>query len=142
MDAKPAPASPQPPRPPKPKGPRVIVSGVNRRDVIIGVLVALAVIAFIAFFVISSSGYKERNKLDGIVRGHNSPGARETQFTMGLEKTPRKPVTEKTIDTGYSLKVWVKSEKREYEVMVSKEDWDKAKDGDTLSFLRPKSEQH
>ena len=53
----------------------------------------------------------------------------------------RKGVTEKTADTGYSLKIWVESEKREYEVMVSREDWEKAKDGDSMSFLRPKSEQ-
>ena len=142
MNANPAPASSSAPQPRKPPGPRVIVSCVSRRDIIIGVLVGIAVIGFIVFAVFFSGGYKERNKLDGIVRGHNAPGLRETQMTMGLEKIARKPVTEKTIDTGYSLKVWVESEKREYEVMVSKEDWDKTKDGDTLSFMRPKSEQH
>ncbi len=131
MNATPAPSSPKAPRP------RVIVSGVNRRDVIIGVLVALAVIGFIAFAVFNSGGYKERNKLDGIVRGHLAPGPREMLMTVS-----RKGVSEKTADTGYSLKVWVESEKREYEVMVSKEDFDKTKDGDEMSFLRPKSEQH
>ena len=54
----------------------------------------------------------------------------------------RKGVTEKTADTGYSLKVWVESEKREYEVMVEKEIWGKKKPGETLEFLRPPSEQH
>ena len=129
--AAPAVKIPQPPRP------RVIVSGVNRRDIIIGVLVALVVIGFIAFAVLNSGGYKERNKVSGIVRAHNSPGPRETLMVVS-----KKGVTEKTADTGYSLNIWVESEKREYEVMVSKEDWDKAKDGDPMSFLRPKSEQH
>ena len=134
MDAKPSPSSPSAPKPPRP---RVIVSGVSRRDIIIGVLVALAVIGFIAFAVLNSGGYKERNKITGIVRAHQAPGPREMLMIVS-----KKGVTEKTADTGYSLKVWVESEKREYEVMVSKEDWDKTKDGDELSFLRPKSEQH
>ena len=131
MNANPAPSAPKPPRP------RVVIPRVSRRDIILGVLLALAVIGFIAFAVFNSGGYKERNKLSGTVRSHSAPGPSETLMTVS-----RKGVTEKTADTGYSLKVWVESEKREYEVMVSKEDWDKAKDGDTLSFLRPKSEQH
>ena len=134
MNPKPSPATPSEPKPPRP---RVVVSGLNRRDIITGVLVALAVIGFIVFAVFNSGGYTERNKLKGVVRGHNSPGPREMLMTVS-----RKGVTEKTADTGYSLKIWVESEKREYEVMVSKEDWDKAKDGDEMSFLRPKSEQH
>jgi len=137
MNANPAPTSPSAPKPPKPKGPRVIVSGVNRRDVIIGVLVALAVIGFIAFAVLNSGGYKEHNKITGVVRSHEAPGPREMLMIVS-----KKGVTEKTADTGYSLKIWVESEKREYEVMVSKEDFDKTKDGDKMSFLRPKSEQH
>ena len=136
MNANPAPTSPSAPKPPKPKGPRVIVSGVSRRDVIIGVLGALAVIGFIAFAVLNSGGYKERNKITGVVRSHEAPGPREMLMIVS-----KKGVTEKTADTGYSLKIWVESEKREYEVMVSKEDFDKAKDGDEMSFLRPKSEQ-
>ncbi len=125
--------TPQPPQPPRP---RVVVPRVSRRDIIIAALAALAVIAFILVAVYSAGGYQERNKLSGIVRAHNQPGPTETLMTVS-----RKGVTEKTADTGYSLKVWVESEKREYEVMVSKEDWEKTKDGDKMSFLRPKSEQ-
>ncbi|MEO6742341.1 MAG: hypothetical protein ABIP20_19015 [Chthoniobacteraceae bacterium] len=121
---------PQPPRP------RVVVPKVNRRDIIIAVLVALAVIGFILLAIFSAGGYKEHNKLSGIVRAHNKPSPSETLMTVS-----RKGVTEKTADTGYSLKVWVESDKTEYEVMVSKEDWDSTKDGDKMTFLRPKSEQ-
>ena len=127
--------SPNPaPRPPRP---RVVVPKVSRRDIIVAVVVALAVIGFILLAIFSTGGYQEHNKLSGIVRAHNKPGLSETLMTVS-----RKGVTEKTADTGYSLKVWVESEKREYEVMVSKEDWDSTKDGDKMSFLRPKSEQH
>lgn len=116
--------------------PRVVVPGVTRRDIIIGVLIALAGIGFILLAIFSAGRYQERNKFSGVVRAHNAPSLRETLMTVS-----RKGVSEKTADTGYSLKVWVASQKREYEVMVSKEDWDKTKDGDEISFLRPPSEQ-
>ena len=103
----------------------------------IGVIIAVAVLSFILFAVLSAGGYKERNKISGVVRAHNPPGLRETLMTVS-----RKGVTEKTADTGYSLKVWVESEKRERDVMVSKEDWGKYRDGDTIEFLRSLSEQH
>ena len=121
---------------PTPQRPRVVVPRVTRRDIVIAILVTLAVVGFILVAIFSAGGYQERNKLSGVVRAHNQPGPTETLMTVS-----RKGVTEKTADTGYSLKIWVESEKREYEVMVSREDWEKAKDGDSMSFLRPKSEQ-
>ena len=133
MNPTPPPPSPQP-RPPRPK---LVVPSVSRRDVLVGILVAIPVLGFILFAVLSTGGYKERNKLTGIIRARNEPGPRETLMTVS-----KKGVSEKTADTGYSLKVWVESEKREREVMVSKEDWDKAKVGDELTFLVSPSEQH
>lgn len=122
---------------PIPPRPRVVVPRVSRRDILIALLVTLAVIGFILVAIFSAGGYKEHNKLSGVVRAHNKPGPSETLMTVS-----RKGVSEKTADTGYSLKLWAESEKREYDVMVSKEDWEKTKDGETMSFLRPKSEQH
>ena len=130
MNPKPAPSAPQPPRP------RVVVPGVNRRDIIIGVLIALAMIGFIVM-AIFQSGQPPRNMLTGEIRAKNEPGLRETLMTVST-----KGVKEKTADTGYSLKVWVESQKREYEVMVMKEVWEQKKIGDPLEFLRPASEQH
>ena len=129
MKTNPAPAAPQPPRP------RVVVPGVNRRDILIGVLIALVGIGFIVA-AIFQSGKSPGNLIIGIVRERSTPAPRETLMTVS-----RKGVTEKTADTGYSLKVWVESEKREYEVMVEKDIWEKKKNGDTLEFLRPPSEQ-
>ena len=130
MNATPAPSAPQPPRP------RVVVPRVNRRDILIGVLIAIAALGFIAA-AIFQSGRPPGNLLTGVVRERSAPAPRETLMTVS-----RKGVTEKTADTGYSLKVWVESEKRGYEVMVEKEIWEKKKTGDTLEFLRPPSEQH
>jgi hypothetical protein len=130
MNPSPPPSAPKPaPRP------KLVVSGVNRRDIVIGIVIALVVLGFI-IGAIFSSGSGPKNLLTGVIKSHSSPGPKETLMTVS-----RKGVTEKTADTGYSLKVWVEKEKREYEVMVEKEIWEKKKDGDTLEFLRPASEQ-
>ena len=129
------PTPPPPSPPPQPRRPKLIVPGVNRRDVIIGVVIALALLGFIVTAILFS-GSPPRNLVTGVIKTHLSTGERETLMTVS-----KKGVTEKTADTGYSLKVWVESEKREYEVMVEKEIWDKKKDGDTIEFLRPPSEQ-
>lgn len=130
MNPNPAPAAPQPSRP------RLVVPRVNRRDVLIGTLIAIVAIGFITAAIFQSAK-SPGNLLTGVVRERSSPAPRETLMTVS-----RKGVTEKTADTGYSLKVWVESEKRDYEVMVEKELWDKKKPGETLEFLRPLSEQH
>ncbi len=130
MNANPAPSAPQPPRP------RIVVPRVNRRDMIIGTLIALIAIGFITAAIFQSAK-PPGNLLTGVVRTRSAPEPRETLMTVS-----RKGVTEKTADTGYSLKVWVESEKREYDVMVEKQLWEKKQPGDTLEFLRPPSEQH
>ena len=130
MNPKPAPSAPQPPRP------RVVVPGVTRRDILIGVVIAIVGIGFITAAIFQSR-QPPGNLLTGVIRTKDAPGPRETLMTVS-----RKGVTEKTADTGYSLKVWVESEKREYDVMVMKEIWEQKKIGDTLEFLRPPSEQH
>lgn len=127
--------TPSPSGSPQPPKPKVVVSGVSRRDVIIGILIAVVVLGFIVA-AIFSSGSSPRNLLTGVIKSHHSTGERETLLTVS-----RKGVSEKTADTGYSLKVWVESEKREYEVMVEKDVWQKKKDGDTIEFLRPPGEQ-
>jgi hypothetical protein len=128
MNPKPVPSAPQP-------RPRVVVPGVTRRDIILGLVVGLAVIGIIVMAVLTSSR-PPGNLLTGEVRSKNAPGLKETLMVVS-----RKGVKESTADTGYSLKVWVESEKREFEVMVMKEVWDAKKIGDKLDFLRPPSEQ-
>jgi hypothetical protein len=111
------------------------VPRLNRRDIIIGVLIALVLLGFVVAAILQSFKTPE-NLLTGVVRAKNEPGMKETRMTVS-----RKGVNEKTADTGYSLKVWVESQQREYEVMVMKEVWEQKKIGDPLQFLRPPSEQ-
>ncbi len=116
--------------------PRIVVPRVNKRDILIGALIGIIALGFIAAAIFQSAK-APGNLLNGVVRERLAPAPRETLMTVS-----RKGVTEKTADTGYALKVWVESEKRAYDVMVEKELWDQKKPGDSLEFLRPASEQH
>ncbi len=143
MSTNPAPSDPQP-QPPRPRvveaktpppRPRVVVPRVGRRDIIIGIVIAVILLGFVIAATFQSKT-TPRNMLSGVIRAKNAPGMRETLMTVS-----RKGVTERTADTGYSLKVWVEPLQREYEVMVMQEVWEQKKVGDTLEFLRPPSEQ-
>ncbi len=129
--------SPTPAPSPGPKKPIVIVpSGMSRRDIITAVLIAVAVIGFIAFAVVQMGSGKSDNLVTGVVTGRSATGDRETLLDVST-----KGVKSKTADTGYTLKVFVKDQNRTYDVMVERDVWEKKKDGDTLEFLRPPSEQ-
>ncbi len=122
---------------PEPKKPLLVVpSGMSRRDIITAIIIAVAVIGFIAFSVFHVGTWQSGNLISGIVTGHSATGDRETLLDVS-----RKGVKSSTADTGYSLKVFVKKENRTYDVMVERDVWEKKKDGDTLEFLRPPSEQ-
>ncbi len=146
MSPNPAPSNPQPQQPQQPRPrvveaktpptrPRVVVPRVSRRDILIGTGIAVILLGFVIAATFQSKT-TPRNMLSGVIRAKNEPGLRETLMTVS-----RKGVTERTADTGYSLKVWVEPLQREYEVMVMQEIWEKKKIGDTIEFLRPASEQ-
>lgn len=128
-------STPSPSPAPQPQRPRLVVPRFNRRDIVIGLLIALVVIAFIVAAVWQSTKTPE-NLLKGVIRVKNEPGLKETLMTVST-----KGVKERTADTGYSVKVWVESQKREYEVMIAKELWEKKKVGDELVFTKPPNEQ-
>lgn len=108
---------------------------MSRRDIITAVLIAAAVIGFIAFGIVQM-GSGSGNLISGVVTGRSATGERETLFDVST-----KGVKSKTADTGYTLKVFVKDGNRTYDVMVERDVWEKKKDGDKLEFLRPPDEQ-
>lgn len=128
------PSQPAPAGHPKPS--RVIVSGTSRRDFFIALAIALAVLGFVVLAIYSTGTEKPKNTITGIITGRRATGEREKLIDVS-----RKGVKEKTADTGFYLKVFVKEENRTYEVMVEKDLWQSKKDGDRLDFLRPPSEQ-
>ena len=132
--------SPAPAPVPGPKKPIVIIpSGMSRRDIITAVLIAFAVIGFIAFAIVQMGSGQSGNLISGVVTGRSATGERET--LLSLHRSGKQGVKSSTADTGYTLKVFVKDQNRTYEVMVERDVWEKKKDGDTLEFLRPPSEQ-
>jgi hypothetical protein len=128
------------PAPPTPsataKPPVVVVSGLNKRDLLLIVTIVVVLVGFIVLAVVYSTK-PPKNMLRGVVKGKDATGERETL----LDVRPRKGVSSKTVDTGYYLKVFVPEENRTYNVIVEKELWETKKEGDSLEFLRPPDEQ-
>jgi hypothetical protein len=136
----PAPApQPGPLGPPGPGGgpgkrPLVVVSGYQKREVIIGILLAVAVVGLLVFAVFKMG--TEESRTTGVVMGRYDKGERETELTVGLSAKPKGGVKSKTVDTGFYLKVRVEGEGVILDVMVSEEDYRRYKDGDTIKFIR------
>ncbi len=131
--------STQPPQPApagQPNPSRVIVSGTKKRDFFIALAIALAVLGFVVLAIYSTGTEKPKNTISGTITGRRATGEREKLIDVS-----RRGVKEKTADTGFYLKVFVKEENRTYEVMVEKDLWNGKKDGERLDFLRPPSEQ-
>ena len=128
--------TPTPTPPGQPRRPLVVVARVSKRDILIAIGIALAVLGFVVLAIYSTGTEKPKNTVSGIVTGRRSTGERET-----LMNVSRQGVKERTADTGYYLKVFVKEENRTYEVMVEKDLWQTRKDGERLDFLRPPAEQ-
>lgn len=133
--------TPQPSQTPPagPKKPLVVVpAGMTRRDMMIAGVILLGVFGFVIGAIYSTGTEKPKNLIKGVIRAHTGNGNREREISLTYKDGNMKA---KTVDTGWYLKVFVKEENREYEVMVEKELWDGKKDGETIEFLRPPSEQ-
>lgn len=116
------------------KRPLVVVSGYQKREVIIGILLAVAVVALLVFAVFKMGS--EESRTTGVVVGRFETGERETELTVGLSAKPKGGVQSKTVDTGLYLKVRVEAEGKTYDVMVSEEDYRRYQDGDKIKFIR------
>ena len=117
--------------------PRIIIPNTSRRDLVIAVAVGLLVLAFIAYGVIRMAAPEAGNKLTGIVVGREFTPFKERQVSFN----GRKIEGVQEIDGEYVLKVRVDAVHRTYDVPVEKPVYESKKDGDTLTFLRPPSEQ-
>lgn len=109
---------------------------MTKREIVISVIIAVAVLGFLAFAILHTGSAGSGNLISGVVTGRSATGERETFLDVS-----RKGVKAQTADTGYTLKVFVKDENRTYDVMVERDVWEKKKDGDKLEFLRPPDEQ-
>jgi hypothetical protein len=117
--------------------PRVIIPDTSKREVFIAIAAGLLVLAFIGYGVMRMAAPVTGNKLAGIVVGREFTPFKERQVSFN----GRKIEGVQEIDGEYVLKVRVDAMHRTYYVPVEKPLYEAKKDGDTLTFIRPLSEQ-
>lgn len=122
---------------PKPAGPRVIIKSTAKRDAFIAAVIGLLVLGFVGYGILHMAQPVTGNKLTGTVVEKSFTPQKERQVSFSgrhLEGT-------KEIAGEYVLKVRVEKENRIYEVPVEQPIYDAKSVGDSLTFLRPPSEQ-
>jgi len=116
----------------------LVVPTTSRRDVIIGIVIAVLVLGFVLFFVLQTGKPQKTNMIEGEIIEKIHTGNKEQEIKLGFKHGK---LDESTTDTGYHLKVKVKDRPEPYVVPVEKWRWEARKVGDKLEFLRPKSER-
>lgn len=122
-----------------PVPPRVVLPSTTKRDALIAVVAGVLVLGLVIFGIMEMAkpAPPSPNLLTGVVVGKQFTPLKERQITFSGKKL--KGVRE--IDGEYVLKVRVPPENRVYDVPVEKPQYEAKKEGDTLTFLRPESEQ-
>lgn len=116
----------------------LVVPTTSKRDVLIGVLLAVFVLGFVIFAILQTGGPQKTNMLRGEIVEKIKTGVKEQEISLGFKKGK---LDHTTTDTGYHLKVKVKDKPEPYVVPVEKWMWESKKVGDDLDFLRPNSER-
>lgn len=116
----------------------VVVQSVGKREALIAIVLGFIILGFIGYGVLHMASPVPGNKLTGVVL--------EKSFTPGKEQqvsfSGRKIEGTKEVDGEYILKVRVEAQNRTYEVPVEKPLYEMKQVGDSITFLRPPSEQH
>lgn len=123
---------------PPPKRYPYVVPSTGRRDALIAIVAGLFVLAFIAYGVMHMAAPVTGNKLTGVILEKSFTPQKERQVSFSgkhIEGT-------KEIAGEFVLKVRVEAQNRTYEVPVEQALYDSKKVGESVTFLRPLSEQH
>jgi hypothetical protein len=124
------------PTPPKPSP--FVVPSTGKRDALIAIVFGFVILVFIGYGVMHMAAPVQGNKLTGVVIEKIFTPQKEQQISF----SGRKIEGTKEIEGEFVLKVRVESQNRTYEVPVEKPLYDSKKVGDSMTFLRPPSEQH
>ncbi len=119
--------------------PRVVVPSTTFRDAMIAGAAGLLVLVFLIYGIVhfaSESSRAKANTLTGVVTEKQFTAAPQEEISVG-----RKGLKTKQIDGEYVLKVHIESEGRDFEVPVEKSTYQSKIVGDSVTFLRPPSEQ-
>lgn len=116
----------------------LIIPGTGRREALVAIIAGLVVLAFIGYGVMHMAQPVTGNKLTGTVieKVFTPRKERQVSFDGGHVEGAKEIAGE------FVLKVRVDEQKRTYEVPVEQELYESKQVGDTLTFLRPPSEQH
>ena len=121
-----------------PKPTPFVMPSTTKRDATIAVVVGLIVLGFVGYGVTHMSQPVAGNKLTGTVTAKVFTPLPEHQ--VSFSGTRLEGV--KDVAGDYLLKVRVDAENRTYEVPVDQPLYDSKKVGDSVTFIRPRSEQH
>lgn len=123
--------------PPPNPATRTIIRDTSRRDTLIAVSIGLLLLAFVGVGIVKMGSPEKGNKLSGeIVKKIFTP-QKERQVSF----SGRKIEGVKEIAGEYVLQIRVPPDNRIYDVPVEQAVYESKKVGDTLTFLRPASEQ-
>ncbi len=123
--------------PPPAKTGRVIVPSTARRDALIGGIVGLLMLAFVGYGIMHMAAPVTGNKLTGTVLEKVFTPRKERQVSFD----GRRIEGTREIAGEYLFKVRVEAQKRTYEVPVEQQLYEAKQVGDSVTFLRPESEQ-
>ena len=117
--------------------PRVVIPSTTKRDAFVAIIAGLFVLAFVGYGIFQMSRPVPGNTLTGVVVGKIFTPQKEQIIDFSGRKIERT----REIDGEYVLKVRVETDQRVYEVPVEKPMYEVKKEGDSMTFLRPDSEQ-
>ena len=120
-----------------PPAPRVVIASTTKRDAFIAIIAGLLVLAFVGYGILQMSRPVAGNTLTGVIVGKVFTPQKEQIIDFSGRKIERT----REIDGEYVLKVRVEAENRVYEVPVEKPMYEVKNEGDSMTFLRPDSEQ-
>lgn len=117
--------------------PRLILPGTTKRDAFIGIVAGALLLILVGYGIVQMARPVAGNKLTGVVVGKTFTPLKERQ----IDFNGRKVGQTRELDGEYLLKVRVAADHRVYEVPVEKPTYESKKEGDSMTFLRPESEQ-
>jgi hypothetical protein len=119
-------------------GEPIVVPSVGKREALIAIVFGLIILAFVGYGVMHMASPVQGNKLVGVIIEKSFTPQKEQQISFN----GRKIEGAKETDGEYVFKVHVDSQNRTYEVPVEKPLYQSKKVGDSMTFLRPQSEQN
>ncbi len=118
----------------------VVTGGLNRRDILLAIVIVVGLLGFVFAAIYSTGTAKNPNMLTGVIQEKYKTGEQVRDIVVSAEKGSR-GITEKIVNSGCYLKVHVASVNKIYNVMLAESEWQTKKLGDKIDFLRPASER-